>query len=150
MALDLVAIREALASVIDAAVNTGTDKANVYAYPPGDPTLPAVLIFPRAFDQGAYVTYHGTFSRSVCQIGLRIELRADGNDIDGARKLDTWLGTAGSVLVEALITNPTLGGAVETIKLGGSTVPGKFAPSETDPRTWQSSSMELEIYARRQ
>jgi hypothetical protein len=110
MALNLKAIREALAAQINA--NTGRE-LHAYAYPPGSPgEMPAVVV--RAGEE--YVNYYVdqgaqtdvTFILDViapCRVSLE----------DGLRVLDELLsadaGEPNSVF-DAIETDPTLGGAV--------------------------------------
>lgn len=152
MALNIVAIREAIAAVVESAVSNSEHPANVYAYPTDSPALPAIMLLPAPFDDGAYVNYWGTFSRSVCAIGLRLELRVPGNDIDSARVLDVYLSELIPDVIDGLLgaaADPTLGGLCESVLPRSGAVPARFAAADDLNRTWLSSSVALEVQARR-
>jgi hypothetical protein len=155
MSLSLSALRTAIAAQIETKLDASTQPANCYAYPPDSPELNAVLILPRSGPDGKYMEYHGTFHGSpqgaLCTIALRVELRCGGGQIDAAKAMDAYLsaGNAESV-VDALLADPTLAAACETLSIGGASAPGWFASSDpTDARTWLSSSFDIDISARR-
>lgn len=147
--MDIGDIREALAAVVREVVNSGPLPANIEAYPVDSPMLPAILVQPAPFENGQYVNYWGSFGAHLCAIGLRLELRVDGNDIDSAKTLDTYLSVIVPLILAAIEADPTLGGSCATVLGRDSAVPGRFAPAEGDTRTWLSSSVAFEIHARR-
>lgn len=152
MSLDLGAQRDAIALQIQTALDLSTQPANCYGYPPDSPELNAVLVMPRLVD-GHYVGYHGTFTGAqgaLCLTGWTVEVRCGGGQIDAAKAMDKYLssGNAESVL-DALLADPTLGGEIETLAIGGSTVPRWFQASETDSRNWLSASFDVDTHARR-
>lgn len=149
MALDITAIREKLAVVIESVVESSEYPANVQAYPSGTPPMPAWLIFPAPFENGQYVNYWGTFGNHMCAVGLRIEIRVSSNDVDAARQLDLYLSTVMPDIIETITADPTLGGVAESVFLRDAAVPGVFAPAEGDTRTWLSASIAVEVHQRR-
>jgi hypothetical protein len=151
MALNITAIREALASVVTQACTDTGYTPNVYAYPPDSPLTPAVMVMPAPFDNGQYVNYWGTFARSLCAVGLRLEVRIGGNDVDSQKTLDEYLSTVVPAIIAELTleANKTLGGNCEVVHLRDASVPGRFAPAEGETRTWLSSSVPIEVHARR-
>ena len=55
--------------------------------------LDALLVLPRAGEDGNYINYHRSFGTTttggngaLCEIGLTLELRVGGGQIDAARK----------------------------------------------------------------
>ena len=154
MALDLGAIRNALADQIRAALAVSGREANVYAYPPDSPELPAVMIRPR---EGAaeYVQYHQTFSSNeqgdgaLAGIELDIVVRVGGWDIDAQIAMDDYLstGTAASV-INSVESDKTLGGAIETCWMRAVGAPVRFMPAD-GVREWLEARFEFEGYERR-
>ncbi len=153
MALDLYAIRTALADQIKAALQgTGRD-ANVYAYPPDSPASPAVLIRPRG-GTPTYVQYHQSFSMNeqgdgaLAGIELEIEIRVGGSEVDAQIAMDDYLstGTAASI-VNAVEADKTLGGAVESCWIRAVGGPLRFVQDEA--REWLAALLEFEAYERR-
>lgn len=149
--MDIPDIRDALATLVSTAVTASSKSANVYAYPPESPELPAMMILPAPFEDGSYVNYWGSFGRHLYAVGLRLELRIPGTEVDAARTMDVYLSTVMPAIIEALKANPTLSGACETILLRSGAVPGRFAPSEAETaRTWLASSVPIEVHARKE
>lgn len=149
--MNIATIREALQTVVLAGVVASNNTANVYAYPPESPELPAVMILPAPFENGEYVNYWGSFGRHLYAVGLRLELRIAGTEVDAARTLDDYLSTAMPAIIDAIKANPTLSGACETVLLRSGAVPGRFAPSEAETaRTWLASSVSIEVHARKE
>jgi hypothetical protein len=150
--MDLAAIRIAVAAQIVAAVNATTDpglKVNGYGHPPDSPELNAILVFPRPFDDGQYVTHHGTFGNGLCEIGLRVEIRVGGPNEDAARRMDAYLGSgAVTSVIDAIETSPTIGGLVQDCYMSGASVPARFVNPD-DGREWLASSIDLQVRARR-
>ena len=152
MSLSLAGQRAALAAQIDAAVNASSQPANVYDYPPESPQLNAVLIMPRSSEDGKYVGYHGTFNGTagaLCRVGWRVEIRVGGGQIDAAKAMDLCLSTGNDeAVLDALLADPTLSGAVQTVQLGGVSVPAWFAGAD-ESRTWLSAYFDVDVSARR-
>jgi hypothetical protein len=93
--------------------------ATVFAYPPKDYPLPAVLVLPAG---DSYVNYHGTFGPSrLMEINLivRIMVAEGGSPQSGAEYLDSFLssGTAEDIsLADAISgTNVDIDGALADI-----------------------------------
>ena len=152
MSLSLAGQRAALQAQIKSALDASAQPANVYDYPPDSPQLNAVLIMPRQSEDGNYVGYHGTFNGSagaLCRVGWRVEIRCGGGQIDAAKAMDLYLstGNAESVL-DALLDDPTLGSAVQTIQIGGVSVPAWFTGAD-EARTWLSAFFDVDVSARR-
>lgn len=154
MALDLAEIRQALETVITAALNSSSRPANVYAYPPDSPELPAVLIRPRQ-NTATYVQYHKSFSsnqqgdNALAGIELEIEVRAGGWDIDAQMAMDAWLstGTAASI-INAVEADKTLGGVIESCWIRAVGAPQRFIP-EDGVREYLAARFEFEGFERR-
>lgn len=147
--MNIGAIREALAAVVQIVTDSSEHPANVHAYPSGTPLMPAVLVFPAPFEDGQYVNYWQSYGDNLCAVGLRLEVRISANDEDAARTLDTYLSTIIPDILTEIKADPTLGGVCEVVLGRDSTVPAEFAPAEGDARTWLSSSVAFEIRARR-
>lgn len=150
--MNIGAIRTALKTLLDAQLAGTSPLANVYDYPPDSPELNAILILPRSTDGGGYVGTHGTFGPgALCDIGFTIEVRVGGGQIDAAKLIDKYLsiGTDESI-VDAIEADTTLGGLVQNVFIDPGSVPAWFTPaSETDARTWLSSSFSLIVRTRR-
>lgn len=121
MALDLVAIHEALAGQIDAAVID----AHIYAHVPGAPLFPFIAI---AGDV-EYVNYWGTFSdggnkpvRLTVVVGV-----AKGPGPEAQRTLDEFLssgaGYESTSIVDAIHADKTLGGVIDDCVVRGASGP---------------------------
>lgn len=157
MGLSIADIRDAVATCVGNVLESSEQRVNAYGYPPDSPELDALLVLPRAGEDGNYVNYHRSFGTTttggngaLCEIGLTLELRVGGGQIDAARKMDLFLsaGNAESV-VDALLADPTLAGVIQTLQIGGASAPGWFAPADGTAREWLSSSLALTILARR-
>jgi hypothetical protein len=152
--LSLATIRDTVATVVGAVVNGSASTINCSGYPTNSPELPALLVLPRAGAGGKYVDYHRTMHNAagaLCEIALTIEVRVGpgGDDPGAARQLDSYLSTGATTSIfDALMANTTLSGAIESLIVGGWSVPAWFKESEESARTWLSSSMELTIKAR--
>lgn len=154
MALDLAAIREALAQQIrDALIQSGR-QANVYAYPPDSPELPAVLIQPRA-GTGTYVQYHQSFSLNaqgdgaLAGIELEIEVRVGGFLSESDRAMDDYLSTGTDAsLINAVEADKSLGGAVESCWIRAVAAPRRYV-NEDGTREYLAATFEFEAYERR-
>ncbi len=154
MALDLAAIRNALAAQIRDALTASSREANVYGYPPDSPELPAVMIRPRE-GTAEYVQYHETFSSNeqgdgaLAGIELEIVVRVGGWDIDAQIAMDDYLstGTAASI-INAVESDKTLGGAVESCWIRATNAPTRFVPGD-GVREWLEARFEFEGYERR-
>jgi hypothetical protein len=154
MALDLGAIRTALADQINTALAGSGRPANVFAYPPNSPELPAVLIRPR-IGTGTYVQYHQSFANTIrgdnalAGIELEIEVRVGGWDIDADIAMDAYLSTGvASSIIDAVETDPTLGGTIESCWIRAVAAPLRLIP-EDGVREYTSTRFELEAYERR-
>lgn len=146
MSLSIATIRTALKTQLAAAINASTQTLNVYDYPPDTPELSALLILPNPSEDGKYIHYHGTFGpNSQCTIGLRLELRVDGGQIDAAKQMDIYLssGNAESV-TSALEADKTLSGAVGDIYGAGWSPPAWFQGAD-GAKTWYAATFDLEI-----
>ena len=113
--LNLRAIREAIKAQLDAA---GFDRSvTVYAYHPGSLTFPCIIVRPAS----DYVGYFTTFGENgLADVQFEIEIQTTGRVIDAQMALDDWLSVgsgATSSLVDALMADVTLGGAVQTCRL---------------------------------
>ena len=146
MSLNIATIRTALKTQLATALNASTQPLNVYDYPPDTPSLNALLILPAPSEDGKYIHYHGTFGpNSQCTIGLRLELRVDGGQIDAAKQMDLYLssGNAESV-TSALEADVTLSGAVGNIYGAGWTTPAWFR-GDDGVKTWYAATFDLDI-----
>lgn len=154
MALDMAAIREALATQIYDRLSGSNRPASVYDYPPDSPELPAVLIRPRT-GTPEYIQYHQSFSQNVqgdgalAGIELEVEVRVGGWDVDSHRAMDDYLstGTEASV-INAIEADPTLGGALENCWVRAVAAPVSVIPAD-GVREWLSAKFEFVGYERR-
>jgi hypothetical protein len=111
MAVDLVAIRQALADQIKAGLD---DDTNVYPYPVADPQPPSITIYPNT---STYFSYWGTFGpngNADLMFTLKIDVAAQ--DMPSMSiKIDRYLavgdGNASSV-VDAVMSDRTVAGTV--------------------------------------
>jgi hypothetical protein len=138
MALDIVALREAVAATI----RSGIDReVNVYEYEPATPICPAVIIRPSTLEDS--VEFIRTMRNPAYNVKLEIWCLTDtGVSSDGQRLLDQML-SAGSgqttSVRDALDADNTLGGVVES---GGLTIEsqrhrGMFRwPAESQTMFW--------------
>ena len=104
-------IREALAEQID---NYLERDSNVYARPVGDVQYPAITV---GYGTGDFITYWETFGeRGISSMRFVLTVETAGMDAESASiALDDYLsvGTGnGSSLVDAVHSDPTLGGVV--------------------------------------
>lgn len=113
MALNLTAIREALAEQIDA--NTGRD-LHAYPYPPGSPGEPPAVVIREGGDD-EYVQYYvdqGSQTDVTFVLDLIAPCRVSLED--GERVLDELRSAAAGLpnsVFDAIEADPTLGGVVE-------------------------------------
>ena len=137
MGLSIADIRDAVATCVGNVLESSEQRVNAYGYPPDSPELDALLVLPRAGEDGSYINYHRTFGTTP----------TGGK---GARKMDLFLsaGNAESV-VDALLADPTLAGVIQTLQIDGATRPGWFAPADGAAREWYAASIALTILARR-
>ena len=154
MALDLNEIRTALETQIATALNAPSRPANVYAYPPDSPELPAVMIHPRS-NTATYVQYHRSFStnaagdNALAGIELEIEVRVGGWDIDAQIAMDAYLSTATAAsIIKAVETDKTLGGVIESCWIRAVAAPSRFIP-EDGVREYLAARFEFEAFERR-
>ena len=144
MSLNIATIRTALKTQLATALNASTQPLNVYDYPPDTPSLNALLILPAPSEDGKYIHHHGTFGpNSLCTIGLRLELRVDGGQIDAAKQMDLYLssGNAESVTT-ALEADKTLSGAVADTYGDGWSTPAWFQGAD-GVKTWYAATFDL-------
>lgn len=154
MALDLGAIRTALQDQVNIALAASDRPANVYAYAPNSPELPAVIIRPR-LGTGEYVQYHQSFANSIrgdnalAGIELEIEVRVGGWDIDAEMAMDAYLSTGvAASIIDAVEADPTLGGVIESCWIRAVQAPVRLIP-EDGVREYLSTRFEWEGYERR-
>ncbi len=154
MALDVGAIRLALAEQIRVALVDSSRPANVYAYPPSSPELPAVLIRPRT-NSAEYIQYHESFSSNengdgaLAGIELEIEVRTGGWDEDSQIAMDAYLSSGlPESIVTAVEADKTLGGAVESCWVRAAGAPVPLLPAD-GVREWLSARFEFVGYERR-
>ena len=147
--MNISAIRGALADLVKVVTDSSEYPANVYAYPSGVPSMPAVLVLPAPDVDGQYVNWWQSFGDNMAAVGLRLEVRISANDEDAARTLDHYLSKIIPDVLAEIKANPTLGGVCEVVHGRDCTVPAEFAPAEGDTRNWLSSSVAFEILVRR-
>ena len=154
MALDLNTIRTALDTRITAAINASSRPANIYAYPPDSPELPAIMIRPRT-GTATYVQFHKSFSNTtqgdnaLVGIELEIEVRVGGWDIDAQIAMDAYLGTATTAsIINAIESDKTLGGVVESCWVRAVNAPSRYLP-EDGVREYLAAKFEFEAFGRR-
>lgn len=144
------AAREALAAQIKSVINSSAQRANVHAFPQGSPQLNAILLYPRAGEDGLYLNYRLTFGpRSVMAMRLWVEIRVGGDSPSADMEMDRYLtpGTDESVF-DAIEADRTLGlEGVDCTVENGATAPGWFEPTVSDGtgRTWLMSRIPVEI-----
>jgi hypothetical protein len=151
MALNIGAIRAALAAQIQSHVSRGV---NVYdGYTPASPTPPCVLITP---NPDVYITYHATFSQTgLAIVHLRLTIAVPpGPDTDGQKTLDEFLsagtGQSNSVL-DAILTDKTLGGTAGDCVVQSVEFLGRIYLSENVDQQVQAdaAALLLEIHTQR-
>jgi len=129
-------IRNALADRITA---SGLDSSvNVFAYPPRDFMLPAVVILPSA---DTYIEYHGTFGALRLQtvnLIVRIIVPEGGSPQSAGELMDEYLssGTAeSSSLADAITGTMTVGAATADVfaELAESWGMGELVRAQTTP-----------------
>lgn len=109
--LDLQKIRRSLAAQIQSRI---TRTPNVYPYMPEAPALPAIAIVAG----NPYVTYYETFGADgVCDVQFEVRIAVEARAIDAQILLDDLLSVGApttSSVIDAIASDPTLGGAVAT------------------------------------
>ena len=112
-------IRNAVADLVTA---SGIDSTvNVFAYPPKDFPLPAVLVMPSG---DTYVEYHGTFGAVRVQsvsLLVRIIVPEGGSPQSAGEILDEYLSSGtgeGSSLADAITGTATVGSATADVFAG--------------------------------
>lgn len=149
MALDLAAIRLALANQIRDNIATGV---NVYdGYRPDAPQLPAVIIVPT--DDGPYVDYEGSLKRPIGTVTFSVQVLArpgTGQGADGQRMLDAFIssGDAGAMpdsILDAIRADRLLGGAVvEPVQAGPWDYRGVILLGDgSTPAEWATLTVQL-------
>lgn len=147
MALDLGAIRNALAEQIQARLDDSDYRANCYGYAPDSPELPAVIVRPKQND-GRYVQFHETFSdHAISGVEMEIEVRVKSTapGADDQRALDAYCstGTTASIL-NAVESDLSIGGTVQNVMVRGVTSPRYFAAA-AEGREWVAVVFDLVI-----
>ena len=128
-------IRNAVADQIRAA---GLDSTvNVFAYPPKDFPLPAVIVLPAG---DTYVDYHGTFGALRVQevnLVVKIFVPEGGSPQSAGELLDEYLssGTAESSLADAISGTVTIGTATADVfaERAENWAMGELIRSQTTP-----------------
>lgn len=155
--MDISTVRGALAEWLTGYLDLSSVPVNGYGYPPDSPQLNALIVLPRVDPEtGGYVDYHRSFGSTttdatgaLCQVGLTVELRTGGGQIDAPKAMDLLLSCGNpESIVDALLSDPTLGGAIQTLALGACTAPAWFGDVD-GTRTWLSASLPLTIWTRR-
>ncbi len=146
------AARQALAAQIEAALNASGQPANVHAHPHGSPLTNAVLIMPRAGDDGLYINYRQTYGpRSNCILALWVEIRTGGDSPNAEMEMDRYLtpGTAECVF-DAIESDLTLGGVVGNCVVDkGVAPPNWFTESAEGGRNWYAARFAVQISEQR-
>lgn len=102
--MDLLAIRQALASVVEQV--TGT----CYPHPVRSPNTPCAVIEPAA---GEFLDYLKAFRQGLVEVNFRVLLLASLGDDEGTGRISSWLSTSGADSVPDLLrVDKTLGGLV--------------------------------------
>lgn len=137
MALDLPAIRQALVDKITAGVQR---KINGYAYDPGSPALPAVII--RDVDADSATPYHSSFGGPMSgtveySFDIEVLIPLAGDMVSAQKILDEFRSVGAGMtnsVANALEANPrTLGGLVDDVSCPVSSVPLAFVPDSGEP-----------------
>lgn len=146
------AARNALAAQIESYLDASEHPANVHPYPFGSIIANAVVLIPRAGDDGLYIDFRQTFGpRSLCHMSLWVEVRVGGASPDADLTMDRYLtpGTAES-LFDAIEADKTLGiPGVDCTVDKGATPPAWFEPAVPDGRTWLACRFPVDIYETR-
>jgi hypothetical protein len=134
MALDLVAIREAMAAQIQLGVRR---EVNVFdGYIPVNPMPPCIVVKPAAVE---YVTYEGRLSNPLCTVSFELWiLLSTGLGSDGQRLLDEFISTGdgqSNSVRDALAADPTLGGNVDSLVVASADYLGWLPMPGTDSQT---------------
>ena len=102
MAATLAELRAALASTLEDALSN----VNVYAYPPDDVTVPAVVI-------GGFQLDPATFGDTTARVEADVQFVVSRRHVDQVQALDEWLSPTGTDSVWSIFDDdPTLGGDV--------------------------------------
>jgi hypothetical protein len=126
VALGLKVIREAVETRLANVTNGVRGRpTNIYAHPPRFPPPPWIGVKPGV--GGEYVAYFETFGRGgKATVLLTIEVGIVASEISQQIAMDDYLSVGSgftSSIVDALLADVTLGGAVDTIKIGNATEP---------------------------
>jgi hypothetical protein len=166
MGLDIGSICETVATTVCDAVSSTEVPLIGYPYPVLMPQLDCLIVRPRTnTDGGQFVDYHRSFGTSttggtgaLCEFGLSLELRvAGGNasaelvEIVAMKNIYKLIGGGNpESVVDALLADASLMGAIQTLQIGGASTPEWYAADETpSARRWLQSTIALTILARR-
>lgn len=147
MALNLREFREALKDQLKATLDASSRPANVYAYPPDSPELPAVLIRHRP---GAMIDYHVTMSAvALTASEWEVEVRVGGWDIDAEMAIDDYLSTGTDCsIIDAIEDDRTLGALPLDVWVRASSAPVRVL-TEDGAREWLAARFEIQLHERR-
>jgi hypothetical protein len=159
VSFDPTANRIALAAQIKAILDASAQPANVQAHPQNDPALPAVLIIPRAGDDGLYVEFRGTYGpSSQCTQNLWVEIRVPGDSPSADIAMDQYLTPGrGECIWDAIEPRNAAGDVDHTLGItgvncvaeSGASPPTWYLDNETGTRTWLSSRIAVRITQQR-
>jgi len=145
MALDLAAIHEALAAQVRAYI---ADDWNVAAYPMSGMERPLIEVWPGSEYVSPWETMSGT---GIVAVGLRLVMTIGGDwetdflQITRALSIGTDNGTS---LVDAVMSDKTLGGLVETMIAARPDSPMTWTPGNADALT--TAEVPVVVYVRKE
>jgi len=148
MGLDLAVLRSAIAVQIQGRV---AREVNVYGgYLPDSPSPPAVLVAP----DSSYLTFDDTLSRlELCTVHFRVRVVCPaGPSVDGQMVLDEFLSygpTAQNSVIEALLADPTFGGAARSSTIESVQYEGRGVWGETAQTPVDVAAVVIEVNTRR-
>lgn len=151
MTLDPTVARQALAAQLDAYVNSSAQRANVQAFPQGSPALNAILLQPRAGEDGLYIDYRMTMGpHSQCRMSLWVEVRVGGDSPSADMAMDRYL-TPGlpECIFDAIDSDNTLGGQVNDCTVDKGAGPPQWFEAAEGGRKWLQTRFAVDIYGTR-
>lgn len=159
MALNLPAIRQALADRVKTYVNAGTRQVTTYAYDPGSPVLPCVIV---QDSDSEPIEYLETFANGGMTVGkiaywydLEVRVSAGGDLItaqsimDEFRSAGTSMAASISDAINSQTAARTLGGIVEDIACTTVSLTQVFLNPQTSDPDYLSCRFPVLILATR-
>jgi hypothetical protein len=136
--MDLLAIRTALASVVEQTVE------RCYPHPVRSMTYPCAVIEPQP---GEFLDYLKAFKQGLVEVNLRITFLASLGDDEGTARISSWLSTgSGDSVPDILRVDKTLGGLVSDLVVRRAENAG-WIEIPPGSQTWfASAEIAVDIY----